>query len=212
MSTVSRLRRFLTVTAVATSNVHKCFHGLEGFLLAPPESWKRHDHYFDCYKDPAPVDNSPRASPATSFAQLQAVDEKSEAPVDDAEDVPNIELDAPADDNDAVVEEFKEEQPIESQFGPIGSQSHRYVSQHMGGPLPKHIVDEPAYFYLWTTYISYSILSMIGHIRDFFGKSFKPTKYKDYMERDGYAALNSSWDNFYFRRLKKRMDDCFGRP
>lgn len=28
----------------------------------------------------------------------------------------------------------------------------------------------------------------------------------------GYAALNSDFDSFYTRRLKKRLDDCFSRP
>ena len=28
----------------------------------------------------------------------------------------------------------------------------------------------------------------------------------------GYAALNSDFDSFYTRRLKKRLDDCFARP
>ncbi|PVH80974.1 serine palmitoyltransferase [Cadophora sp. DSE1049] len=104
------------------------------------------------------------------------------------------------------------EEPIHSQFGPIGDQSHRHVSQHMGAPLPEHIVDEPAYFYLLTTYLSYMILITFGRTRDIFGKILKPEKYKDFKERDGYAALSSDWDNFYFRRLKTRMNDCFMRP
>ncbi|WVO20262.1 uncharacterized protein IAS62_001555 [Cryptococcus decagattii] len=29
---------------------------------------------------------------------------------------------------------------------------------------------------------------------------------------EGYAALNSDFDSFYTRRLKKRLDDCFARP
>lgn len=106
----------------------------------------------------------------------------------------------------------QEEEPIASQFGPIGCQSHRHVSQHMGGPLPQLAMDEPAYFYLLTTYISYFILIAFGKVRDFFGKRFKPEKYKNYAERNGYAALNSDFDNFFFRRLKTRMNDCFSRP
>ncbi|KAH9217295.1 pyridoxal phosphate-dependent transferase [Leptodontidium sp. 2 PMI_412] len=82
----------------------------------------------------------------------------------------------------------------------------------MGGPLPEHIMDEPAYFYLLTTYLSYMILIAFGRTRDIFGKIFKPEKYKDFKERDGYAALSSDFDNFYFRRLKTRMNDCFMRP
>lgn len=30
--------------------------------------------------------------------------------------------------------------------------------------------------------------------------------------QQGYAPLNSDFDSFYTRRLKKRMDDCFSRP
>lgn len=32
------------------------------------------------------------------------------------------------------------------------------------------------------------------------------------MKDQGYAALNSDFDNFYVRRLKGRIDDCFSRP
>jgi serine palmitoyltransferase len=101
---------------------------------------------------------------------------------------------------------------FDKQFGPIGSRSHRYLSMHMGGELPELVVDEPAKYYLWTTYISYFILTTIGRIRDFFGKIFRASSYKHIKAADGYAPLNSDFDNFYFRRLKMRMNDCFSRP
>lgn len=82
----------------------------------------------------------------------------------------------------------------------------------MGGPLPEHILDEPAYFYVLTTYMSYMILIWIGRARDFFGKIFSPRKYMHFKERDGYAPLTSDFENFYYRRLKARMNDCFARP
>ena len=43
-----------------------------------------------------------------------------------------------------------------AQFGPIGSQSHRYHQVKGESEIP--IVDEPPYYYLLTTYISYLIL------------------------------------------------------
>lgn len=99
-----------------------------------------------------------------------------------------------------------------AQFGPLGSQSHRYSSRYQGGEFPEPIEDEPPYYFLLTTYISYLILIIFGHVRDFFGKRFKKENYKHLRERDGYAPLNSDFDNFYVRRLQMRINDCFARP
>lgn len=63
-----------------------------------------------------------------------------------------------------------------------------------------------------STYLTYLMLICVGHVRDFFGKRFTPENYAHLMPRDGYAALNSDFDSFYVRRLKKRLDDCFARP
>jgi serine palmitoyltransferase len=98
-----------------------------------------------------------------------------------------------------------------AQFGPLGSQSHRYVSK-FEGEFGNPIEDEPPYYFLLTTYISYLILIVFGHVRDFFGKRFKRDRYSHLAERDGYAPLNSDFDNFYTRRLKIRINDCFSRP
>ena len=115
---------------------------------------------------------------------------------------------------------FKPPSPAESrrlikqhaQFGPLNSAAHRYVSRHQGGEFPEVVLDEPPYWYLLTTYISYLILIIFGHVRDFFGMRFKEDKYRNLKPRNGYAALNSDFDNFYVRRLKMRINDCFNRP
>lgn len=73
-------------------------------------------------------------------------------------------------------------------------------------------MDEPPYYYLFTTYISYLILIAFGHVRDFFGKRFKEEDYRHLKPQNGYGALNSDFDNFYVRRLKLRINDCFERP
>ena len=99
-----------------------------------------------------------------------------------------------------------------AQFGPLGHPSHRYTSRHAGGELREPALDEPPYFYVLTTYISYLILIIFGHVRDFFGKRFRKEHYRHLQPRDGYAALNSDFDNFYVRRLKTRINDCFARP
>jgi serine palmitoyltransferase len=48
----------------------------------------------------------------------------------------------------------------------------------MGGPLAQLVVDEPSYFYILTTHLSYMILITFGRVRDFFGKLFKPENTK----------------------------------
>lgn len=97
-------------------------------------------------------------------------------------------------------------------FGPLGSKQHLYSSRFVGTDFPEPIEDEPPYYFLITTYISYLILIIFGHVRDFFGKRFKPDHYKQLREHDGYAPLNSDFDNFYIRRLQLRINDCFRRP
>ncbi|KAH0558781.1 serine palmitoyltransferase component [Trichoglossum hirsutum] len=99
-----------------------------------------------------------------------------------------------------------------AQFGPLGHQSHRYVSKCVDDNFPEPVMDEPPYYYLLTTYISYLILIIFGHVRDFFGKRFREENYRHLKARNGYAPLNSDFDNFYVRRLKMRINDCFSRP
>ena len=99
-----------------------------------------------------------------------------------------------------------------AQFGPLGSKTHLYSSRHEGSDFPDPIEDEPPYYFLLTTYFSYLILIIFGHVRDFFGKRFREKHYRHLQARDGYAPLNSDFDNFYVRRLKMRINDCFARP
>ncbi|KAF2112920.1 serine palmitoyltransferas-like protein 2 [Lophiotrema nucula] len=108
-------------------------------------------------------------------------------------------------------EEAKRTARAHAQFGPLGSSSHRYTSQ-FDGEFGDPIEDEPPYYFLITTYISYLILIVFGHVRDFFGKRFRRRHYSHLKERDGYAPLNNDFDNFYTRRLKMRINDCFSRP
>ncbi|KAI9731023.1 MAG: serine palmitoyltransferase component [Cirrosporium novae-zelandiae] len=99
-----------------------------------------------------------------------------------------------------------------AQFGPLGSPSHRYSSSFRGTDFPDAVIDDPPYFYLFTTYLSFLVLIVFGHIRDFFGKIFRARNYKHLKEQNGYAPLHDDFDNFYIRRLKTRINDCFARP
>ncbi|TVY75848.1 Serine palmitoyltransferase [Lachnellula suecica] len=224
--TIARIRRIFAVNAIATRNVYNCFNGIEQFMLAPPEI-TRLSHY-NCYDEldedtDSDSETAPDAPSSTKPPRLVQINNSSarisklppavpQKNTLQAQAIAESQLSTSSNLNSGKDTEQYREEPIHSQFGPIGCQSHRYVSKHMGGPLPQLVVDEPPYFYLLTTYISYMILIFIGRVRDFLGKRFKPDKYKGFKERDGYAALNSDFDNFYFRRLKARINDCFSRP
>ncbi|KAH7374689.1 serine palmitoyltransferase [Plectosphaerella cucumerina] len=109
--------------------------------------------------------------------------------------------------------ESEETSAADAQFGPLNDPSHLYVSMHHGEPLEPPIIDDPAYYFLITTYISYLFLILLGHIRDFFGKRFGDKKhYQGLKPHNGFAPLTDDFDNFYSRRLKLRLDDCFARP
>ncbi|KAG0145885.1 hypothetical protein CROQUDRAFT_723191 [Cronartium quercuum f. sp. fusiforme G11] len=101
-----------------------------------------------------------------------------------------------------------------SEFGFDGlNQNFRWVSQFKSDSEFIHVTDEePGYWIYLSTYFSYLILIILGHIRDFFGKRFKSESFQHLMPNNGYAALNSDFDSFYTRRLKARMEDCFARP
>jgi serine palmitoyltransferase len=99
----------------------------------------------------------------------------------------------------------------DAQFGPLISTDHLYSSKFEGGEFPEPVEDEPPYYYLLTTYLSYLILIIFGHVRDFFGKRFRESHYRHLKPMNGLAPLNNDFDNFYVRRLKMRINDCFAR-
>ncbi|OBZ66911.1 Serine palmitoyltransferase 2, partial [Grifola frondosa] len=102
---------------------------------------------------------------------------------------------------------------VHSEFGHCANEQYRYTSRHRPGTPYKSIVEQdPPYYVLLTTYMSYLLVICLGHLRDFLGKRFKRSAYKHLLSHNGYAALNSDFDSFYTRRLKLRIDDCFSHP
>lgn len=100
----------------------------------------------------------------------------------------------------------------EAQFAPLLDQSHRHLSKFRGGVFEPQVEKNPPNYILLTTYLSFLLLIVVGHIRDFFGKRFGERKiYNNLVAQNGYAALNDDFDSFFLRRLKRRMDDCFAR-
>ncbi|EQK97818.1 serine palmitoyltransferase 2 [Ophiocordyceps sinensis CO18] len=111
-----------------------------------------------------------------------------------------------------TAEDMDRQRRVDAQFGPLVHPSHLYISKSHGEPLEPPVEDEPPYYFLLTTYISYLLLIVLGHIRDFFGKRFGDRKhYQALKEHNGFAPLNDDFDSFYTRRLKMRLDDCFAR-
>ncbi len=104
-------------------------------------------------------------------------------------------------------------QLLHSEFGYCANQDYRYTSQHRrGDPLPEPVEEEPSYFTVITTYFSYLILIIIGHIHDTIGKYVFRESFLYLVPHNGYAPLLSDSSSFYTRNLKRRLDDCFSRP
>ncbi|KAJ3051028.1 serine palmitoyltransferase component [Rhizophlyctis rosea] len=75
-----------------------------------------------------------------------------------------------------------------------------------------HILETAPWAVLITTYLSYAILILFGHMRDFFGFRFRKERYWQLKDHNGYAAISSGFDTFYQRRLYARIRDAFNRP
>lgn len=74
---------------------------------------------------------------------------------------------------------------VHTEFGHCANEDFRTTSQHVPGtPVPAHVDQDPPYYILFSTYISYLILICLGHVRDFIGKRFSPSSYKHLVPRD----------------------------
>lgn len=101
----------------------------------------------------------------------------------------------------------------ESEFGKLTSNKFKFrqrglIDQKCANPEE----DFPSQYVFISTYISWSILIFIGHVRDWFANIFDIPEARHLKEYNGYAPLTSDFDSFYTRRLKNRLDDCFNRP
>lgn len=102
---------------------------------------------------------------------------------------------------------------VHTEFGHCTNETYRCVSKHdYTKPFQEHPIEEPPYYILLTTYISYLMVICFGHARDFFGKRFFKSYFTHLMPHNGYAPLNSDFDSFYTRRLQRRVDDCCSQP
>ncbi|KAI9601070.1 hypothetical protein H4Q26_000868 [Puccinia striiformis f. sp. tritici PST-130] len=66
--------------------------------------------------------------------------------------------------------------------------------------------EDAGYFTYLTTYWSYVLVILIGHVRDAFGKRFSGQSHAHLKLHNGYAALNSDFDSFL--RDETSSDNC----
>lgn len=68
------------------------------------------------------------------------------------------------------------------------------------------------FFTIVTTYLSYFIVIVLGHARDFIGQMLFPKLYKHMFPSGGRPPLFTASGSFYTRRLYGRLNDCWNRP
>lgn len=102
----------------------------------------------------------------------------------------------------------------DSEFGKLTSEKYKYKQRNglNGESITNPEEDYPSRYVFATTYISWGILIIIGHVLDWFAKVFDDPESRHLKVYNGYAPLTSDFDSFYTRRLKHRLDDCFNRP
>lgn len=99
-----------------------------------------------------------------------------------------------------------------SEYGLRSDPKYRWTSKHDSSEQVAREEEAPSYVTVLSTYVTYIMLILFGHIRDFIGRRFYSADFQHLRENNGYAALNSDFDSFFTRRLKTRIDDCFERP
>ena len=69
-----------------------------------------------------------------------------------------------------------------SEFGHCSNEAYRYTSSYKPGKAStSHVEEDPPYYILITTYLSYLILIVLGHFRDFVGKRIYSNAYRHLM-------------------------------
>lgn len=68
------------------------------------------------------------------------------------------------------------------------------------------------YHTIIATYISFALLTLIGHIRDQIGKIITPWNYRQFYECNGMSPIYTTFESFFIRRLYQRISDCWNRP
>lgn len=70
---------------------------------------------------------------------------------------------------------------IHTEFGHCANEEYRYTSEHNYTNAPVEHVDDPPYYILMSVYTTFLVLICLSHMRDFFGKRFRPLAYRHLM-------------------------------
>ena len=74
---------------------------------------------------------------------------------------------------------------VHTEFGHCANDAYRYTSQYnVEHPVKGVKEQDPPYYILLTTYISYIVVILFGHLRDFFGKRLKAAEYRHLLSHD----------------------------
>ena len=103
----------------------------------------------------------------------------------------------------AMLEAIQEDRELKSEYGDEEILQPTIADEEM---------ESTPLFTSIATYLGYFVLMVIGHLRDAFGKIFKPQEFANLREQNGYAPLVSDFESFYSRRLFYRIRDCWNRP
>lgn len=125
--------------------------------------------------------------------------------------------------NNSSMEEQDPYADVRESMEALASQCKRRIEQQQEGDQvvggQEHGDEDIPFFVSWTTYLGYAVLIFVGHIRDLMAGLFGKGRYlRDNTKghpsdnRQHYAPLLKSWENFYTRRLYHRIQDCFNRP
>lgn len=73
---------------------------------------------------------------------------------------------------------------VHTEFGHCSNEEYRYKSEHNYNDPPESDFGDPPYYILISVYITFLLLICISHMRDFFGKRFKPLAYRHLVAHD----------------------------
>eukprot|EP00943_MAST-04B_sp_MAST-4B-sp1_P004070 g4070.t1 len=105
----------------------------------------------------------------------------------------------------------KRENTLESRTPKVNGGKKKTTASSPKQPKNTRHFDIPL-FVGFTTMFGYAILTIFGHIRDFFGRLLKSGRYFGKEVRSDVAPLVESGENFYDRRMYHRIQDVFNRP
>ncbi|KAJ1726193.1 serine palmitoyltransferase component [Coemansia biformis] len=106
----------------------------------------------------------------------------------------------------------KEQAGTVAAAAPVAAKAPESSARESGGEDAAHELAAVPTFILVTTYLSFLMLIVFAHMRDFFGKMFHPEEYTQLRVQNGYAPIVSDFESLWVRRLYGRIRDCFNRP